>query len=131
MVDTVTPVALLAARPETAGVLFDVDGTLAPIVDRPEDAAVPEETRALLRDLRHRYGLVACISGRTEDDARRVVGVDELVYVGEHGMGLDPRAAEWGDELDRLVADSDWGPGGGRKTPPPPRRPRGERGGGE
>ena len=110
MVDTATPVALLAARPGAAGILLDVDGTLAPIVDRPEDAAVPEETRALLRDLQRRYGLVACISGRTEENARRIVGVDELVYVGEHGMGLDPRAAEWADEVDRLVADSDWGP---------------------
>jgi trehalose 6-phosphate phosphatase len=110
MVDTATPVTLLAARPEAAGVLLDVDGTLAPIVDRPEDAAVPEGTRALLRDLQRRYGLVACISGRTEEDARHVVGVDELVYVGEHGMGLDPRADEWADELDRLVADSGWEP---------------------
>jgi trehalose 6-phosphate phosphatase len=106
MVDTATPVALLASRPEAAAVLLDVDGTLAPIVDRPGDAAVPEETRELLRDLQRRYGLVACISGRTEEDARRVVGVDDLVFVGEHGMGLDPRAAEWADELDRLVAYS-------------------------
>jgi trehalose 6-phosphate phosphatase len=110
MVDTATPVTLLATRPEAAGVLLDVDGTLAPIVDRPEDAAVPEGTRALLRDLQRRYGLVACISGRTEEDARHVVGVDELVYVGEHGMGLAPRANEWADELDRLVADSGWEP---------------------
>src|SRR5215475_5000198 len=110
MVDSATPVALLAARPEAAGVLLDVDGTIAPIVDRPEDAAVPEETRSLLRDLQRRYALVACISGRTEADARRVVGVGELVYVGEHGMGFDPRAEEWGDELDQLVDDSGWEP---------------------
>src|SRR3990172_3720159 len=38
---------LLRERP--FGVLSDIDGTLAPIVPRPEDAAVPEETRALLR----------------------------------------------------------------------------------
>jgi trehalose 6-phosphate phosphatase len=110
MVDSAIPVALLAARPEVAGVLLDVDGTIAPIVDRPEDAAVPEETRSLLRDLRHRYALVACVSGRTEADARRVVGVDELVYVGEHGMGFDPRAEEWAGELDELIADSGWEP---------------------
>jgi len=115
MVDSATPVALLAARPEAAGVLLDVDGTIAPIVDRPEDAAVPEETRSLLRDLSRRYVLVACISGRTEADARRVVGVGELVYIGEHGMGFDPRAEEWGDELDQLVADSGWQPEPERK----------------
>jgi trehalose 6-phosphate phosphatase len=110
-VDTANPIALLAARPEAAGVLLDVDGTIAPIVDRPGDATVPEDTRAVLRSLRRRYGLVACVSGRTEDDARRVVGVDELVYVGEHGMGLDPRAEEWARELDQvLAAAGDWQP---------------------
>ena len=72
--------------------LLDVDGTLAPIVERPEDAAVPEPTRdGGAPGSAERYALVACISGRPEDDARRVVGVDELVYVGEHGLGLDPR----------------------------------------
>jgi trehalose 6-phosphate phosphatase len=102
--------ARLSDQPMLAAVLLDVDGTLAPIVDRPEDAAVPEETRALLHDLATRYGLVACVSGRVEDDARRVVGVDELVYVGEHGMGLDPHAGDWNDALDELVAGTDWEP---------------------
>jgi trehalose 6-phosphate phosphatase len=109
-VDTTTLIARLADRPEAAGVLLDVDGTLAPIVGRPEDAIVPEDTRTVLRELAGRYALVACVSGRTEDDARRVVGVDELVYVGEHGMGYDPRADEWSEELDSLVEESDWEP---------------------
>jgi trehalose 6-phosphate phosphatase len=39
-----------------------------------------------------------------------VVGVDELVYVGEHGMGLDGRAKQWSDELDSVVEGSDWEP---------------------
>jgi trehalose 6-phosphate phosphatase len=110
MVDTVTLIARLAERPDGSGVLLDVDGTLAPIADTPEDAAVPEETRSILHGLARRYALVACVSGRTEADARRVVGVDELVYVGEHGMGFDPRADEWSEELDSLVEESGWKP---------------------
>src|SRR3954451_17726701 len=47
----------LRAEAARAAVLLDIDGTLAPIVDRPEDAAVPEETRAVLRDLVERYAL--------------------------------------------------------------------------
>src|SRR5438552_793377 len=101
--DTEGLIARLAERPRETGLLLDVDGTLAPIVDRPEDATVPEPTRALLRQLAARYALVACVSGRTEGDVRRVVGVDDLVYVGEHGLGLDPRAAEWQGPLDELV----------------------------
>jgi trehalose 6-phosphate phosphatase len=109
-VDTAKLIARLGEQPEAAGVLLDVDGTLAPIVDRPGDARVPEGTRATLRDLAGRFALVACVSGRTEDDARHVVGVDEVVYVGEHGMGLDRRADEWTDELDQLVEESGWEP---------------------
>jgi trehalose 6-phosphate phosphatase len=109
-VDTAKLIARLGEQPEAAGVLLDVDGTLAPIVDRPGDARVPEDTRATLRDLAGRYALVGCVSGRTEDDARKVVGVDEAVYIGEHGMGLDRRADEWTDELDQLVEESGWEP---------------------
>lgn len=108
--DTATLIARLAERPGETGLLLDVDGTLAPIADRPEDARVPEATRALLDDLAARYALVACVSGRTEDDVRRVVGANGLVYVGEHGLALDPRAAEWRGALDELVASVDWPP---------------------
>ena len=66
--------------------MFDVDGTLAPIVSRPDDAAVPEATRELLLKLSRRYALVACLSGRRAEDARRIVGLCELTYVGNHGL---------------------------------------------
>ena len=108
--DATNLIARLGERPEAAGVLLDVDGTLAPIVEQPDDATVPEATRTVLRDLAERYALVSCVSGRTEADARRVVGVDELVYVGEHGMGLDRRADDWTAELDQLVDESGWKP---------------------
>jgi trehalose 6-phosphate phosphatase len=110
-VETTNPIARLAGHPERAALFLDVDGTLAPIVERPEDASVPEATREVLRGLAARYGLVACISGRVETDARRVVGVDDgIVYVGEHGMGLDPHAGDWDDALERLLAETDWEP---------------------
>jgi trehalose 6-phosphate phosphatase len=66
--------------------VFDVDGTLAPIVPTPERAAVPAATRDLLADLNERYAMVACLSGRRAADAQRVVGLDTLVYVGNHGL---------------------------------------------
>jgi trehalose-phosphatase len=82
--------APLRERPDRASILIDVDGTLAPIVERPEDAAVPERTRDLLRRLADRYALVACISGRRALDARGVVGLSELAYSGNHGYELLP-----------------------------------------
>jgi trehalose 6-phosphate phosphatase len=98
----------LAADPSRAAVLLDVDGVLAPIVPRPEDARVPDDTRAELHRLAGRYALVACVSGRAGDDARNVVGVSELTYVGNHGLELDPEAAEWAERLEAFLATVTW-----------------------
>jgi len=97
----------LAEDPGAAALLLDVDGTLAPIVDRPELAVVPEETRTELERLVRSYALVACVSGRTAEDAARVVGVSGVRYVGEHGLELDPAADEWADRLAAFAATVD------------------------
>jgi trehalose 6-phosphate phosphatase len=102
------PLARLAAEPRLGGLLLDVDGVLAPIVARPEDARVPEQTRHELRRLDERYALVACVSGRAADDAQRVVGVPELVYVGNHGLDLHPGADEWTTRLRDFLMEIDW-----------------------
>jgi len=98
----------LAADPARAALLLDVDGTLAPIVPRPDEAHVPEETRAQLERLRDRYALVACVSGRTSDDARRIVDVDGLEYSGVHGLEGNPEAERWRPALVQLAADAGW-----------------------
>jgi trehalose 6-phosphate phosphatase len=100
--------ARLAEDPSRAAVFLDVDGVLAPIVPRPEDARVPDDIRAELRRLAADYGLVACVSGRAGADARRVVGVPELSYVGNHGLELEPDAGEWTERLATLLAGIDW-----------------------
>jgi trehalose 6-phosphate phosphatase len=98
----------LADDPPAAALLLDVDGTLAPIVSSPELAAVPPATRAELTRLGDTYGLVACVSGRTAEDAARVVGVDSIRYVGEHGLELHPDAEEWTARLAAFAATVDW-----------------------
>jgi trehalose 6-phosphate phosphatase len=98
--------AEIARLPEQAALLLDVDGTLAPIVPRPADARVPDETRVELRRLVSRYGLVGCVSGRPGDDARQVVGVEELLYVGEHGLELDAEASAWSERMEAFAADT-------------------------
>ena len=104
------PVRLVRFRsePEKAAVLLDVDGTLAPIVDRPEDATVPDDTRREIERLAGRYRLVACISGRPAADARRIVGVDGVRYVGVHGLESHPGVPEYTPQLERLVEVADW-----------------------
>jgi trehalose 6-phosphate phosphatase len=84
--------APLVEAPDRTALVFDVDGTLSPIAPRPELAVVPEQTRSELRRLAERYALVACLSGRAGLDARRLVGVDGIEYVGNHGLELHPDA---------------------------------------
>jgi trehalose 6-phosphate phosphatase len=100
--------ARLREAPDRAAILLDVDGVLAPIVARPEDAAVPGETRLELERLRDRYAVVACVSGRTSDDAERIVGVPGLVYLGSHGLELAPDAMHWQETLRDFAAGVDW-----------------------
>jgi len=100
--------ASLTESPGEAAILLDVDGTLAPIVARPELASVPEETRAELKRLVAHYALVACISGRTGEDAARVVEVAGAVYVGVHGLELAPEAERWRGPLREFAESVDW-----------------------
>jgi trehalose 6-phosphate phosphatase len=116
-------IAPLREDPASSAVLSDVDGTLSPIVRDPSAAEVPEPARELLRELAGRYALVGCLSGRPAREARRLVGLDELVYAGNHGFELlgpgesepvlDPavrgregRAREFAESLDPGLLDS-------------------------
>jgi trehalose 6-phosphate phosphatase len=98
----------LASEPRRAGLFLDFDGVLAPIVARPEDAVVPPETRAELERLVERYRRVAIVSGRAGADVRGRVGVEGIVYVGSHGLELDPQAERWRGRIAAFAADAPW-----------------------
>lgn len=78
----------LRAEPACAAILTDVDGTLAPIAERPEQVEVPPRTAELLEALSRRFGMVGCVSGRRAEEARRLVGVEGIAYAGNHGLEL-------------------------------------------
>ena len=86
--------------PEHAAVLLDVDGVLAPIVQHPDDAHMPETTRRPLIEVAKRYGVVACVSGRRASDARRVVSLGSIAYLGSHGSEI-LRPGSIAPEMDR------------------------------
>jgi len=100
----------VTAAPEEAGIFLDFDGVLAPIVDRPEDAYPPPETRAELGRLVGRYALVAVVSGRAGDDLRARVGVEGIVCVGSHGLELDREAERWRRQIAGFAAGAPWPP---------------------
>jgi trehalose-phosphatase len=104
----VDALARIAAEPGEAALFLDIDGVLAPIVARPEDARVPEATRRELSRLGGRYALVACVTGRPSDVAREIVGVDGLTYVGEHGLELDPESARWAERIHGFAVEVPW-----------------------
>jgi trehalose 6-phosphate phosphatase len=104
----VTGLDLIAAEPELAALFLDIDGVLAPIVARPEDARVPPETRAELERLAARYGLVAAVTGRPSEEGRALVGVESMTYVGEHGLELDPAAEEWATRIHAYAGGVAW-----------------------
>ena len=85
--DAATIVARLGGTPLV--LLLDVDGTLAPIAPRPEDAVVPSETRQVIAELARRPGVrIALVSGRAAADALRMLALSGLAAAGNHGFEL-------------------------------------------
>ena len=114
------PILPLAAelRPRLAGtpcvVMLDVDGTLAPIAARPDEAEVPPETRRVVAALACRDGVhVALVSGRGAADARRMVSVSNVWVIGNHGaeviapdgeQAVDPQVEQYQGAMARARA---------------------------
>jgi trehalose 6-phosphate phosphatase len=72
---------------------FDFDGTLAPIVPHPDDAALDPTTREALRGLAARCR-IAIVSGRERTDVERRVAIEGLWYAGSHGFDIRGPAGE-------------------------------------
>jgi trehalose 6-phosphate phosphatase len=93
--------------------LFDIDGTLAPIAPRPQDAAVPDTARRALARLAALAGVrVGLVTGRSADDGARLVHVPGLWVIGNHGVEtvdpdgtrhIDPAALEFAEPLARAA----------------------------
>jgi trehalose 6-phosphate phosphatase len=68
-------------------VFLDHDGTLTPIVDRPEDAVISESMRAVVRGLAQRCP-VCVVSGRDRRVVQDLMGVEDLIVAGSHGFDI-------------------------------------------
>jgi alpha,alpha-trehalase len=66
---------------------LDLDGTLAPITERPDLVELPSATRDVLSRLLQRH-VVCLISGRGLADLRRVVGLESAYYAANHGYEI-------------------------------------------
>lgn len=99
-------------RTGTFILLLDFDGTLAPIVERPEMAGISESTRAAIVRLIDDGVTVAIVSGRGLADARSLAGLPDIAYAGNHGMEIEmpglerihPEAAAARGSLEQVAA---------------------------
>ena len=91
---------------------LDYDGTLTPIVSRPELALCPPEVKRLLEQLSDLAGVsLAIISGRALQDLRERVAVSGIIYVGSHGLEIEDPAGRhkkipcpaWAKELKKIT----------------------------
>jgi trehalose 6-phosphate phosphatase len=102
-------------RIRTAPVLalfLDFDGSISPIVSRPEQAAIDLETKHAIERLKELGSVqIAIISGRRLVDVRHRAGIDGVIYAGNHGLEIEtdtvcfrePRAESLRLEVRRLI----------------------------
>lgn len=76
----------LSRRP--AGLFSDIDGTISAIAPTPAEAEVDARCRAALLALSQRLRVVAVVSGRSAGEALSMVGLPQIVYVGNHGLEI-------------------------------------------
>jgi trehalose 6-phosphate phosphatase len=98
--------------------LLDIDGTLAPIVQRAADAHISEPTRQLVIEAAKKYALVACVTGRRASEARAMVSVGTVTYLGSQGAevlrpgwlepALDSEVKAWVDRIVEFGRDLDF-----------------------
>ena len=68
-------------------VFLDYDGTLTPIVERPDDAIISSSMRAVVRELARRC-TVCVVSGRDRAVVQQLMGVGDLIVAGSHGFDI-------------------------------------------
>src|SRR5688500_1645696 len=88
LVDLLEP---LCSAPQSAAVITDFDGTLAPIVEDPALAAALPGAPELLRRLARCYARVAVVSGRPAAflaDALQLDGSEAVIASGLYGLEL-------------------------------------------
>lgn len=98
-----------AAKQDALLLCLDYDGTLAPFPKGPADRLLPEKTRATLARLADQCAL-AVVTGRQASNARDLIGLDTLIYAGNHGLEIEGTPADpWrhivGEEHSAAVAE--------------------------
>lgn len=87
-----------------AGVATDFDGTISAISQRQSQAKIDPQAKKLLRQLRQKYKVVSIISGRQVMKLAKLVDLEGLFYVGNHGAEFLSNNNYWVDEEAKKIA---------------------------
>ncbi|MBN1868994.1 MAG: trehalose-phosphatase [Candidatus Omnitrophica bacterium] len=83
---------------------LDFDGTLAPLAPTPQEAFLPANIYNLIKRLAALPMVrLAIISGREMNDLKRKVGIEGIIYSGNHGLECDYPEAAFGTKIDPLM----------------------------
>jgi trehalose 6-phosphate phosphatase len=94
-VDAVVAACMDVLRQTPSAVVTDIDGTISAIAPTPAEAMVDPGAKAALALLAERLAVVAVVSGRAPQDGAAMVGLPELIYVGNHGLERVARGTPW------------------------------------
>jgi trehalose 6-phosphate phosphatase len=114
VLDADATIAALARRPARTALLVDFDGSLSPIVERPEDARPLPEAITQLRRLAAGLGLVGIVSGRPVEFLATHVPIDGVTYAGLYGIerytdgirSIDPRVVPFLDAVAAATSEA-------------------------
>src|ERR687898_198720 len=93
--EAVVAACMEVLRQTPAAVVTDIDGTVSAIAPTPAEAMVDPGAKAALALLAERLAAVAVVSGRAPQDGAAMVGLPELIYVGNHGLERIARGTPW------------------------------------
>lgn len=97
-----------AASGKLLTVFLDYDGTISPIVNKPDEAFMSDEMRAAVQRVASLYP-TAIISGRAREKVYDFVRLPELYYAGSHGLDIVAPSAEGSSQRD-LHQPAPWAP---------------------
>jgi trehalose 6-phosphate phosphatase len=94
-VEAVVAACMDVLRQTPSAVVTDIDGTVSAIAPTPAEAMVDSGAKAALALLAERLAAVAVVSGRAPLDGAAMVGLPELIYIGNHGLERIERGTPW------------------------------------
>lgn len=95
--------ALIRNNAENAAIFSDFDGTLSTIGLSPTSVIIPPETVEYLKIISERFALLGFVSGRPVGDLKNIIGIDEAIYIGNHGLEVIS-----GTGIEKNITDEDY-----------------------